>query len=433
MRSMKLTKIVIENYKSIKYLEIDCQKYGDSHTTMLIGVNESGKSNILQAISMFRTPSYECDYDIIHNQKDEENNYVDLWFNLQFDSKNEYLKEIREMFKNGDILDFEIKDLVKNVYLGSDDKNFNEVYHYSIVNITSKIKISEEVATKNVNGQPQKYKIYKIEMIKENDANEEELSEEVLKEIINNSLVKIVKSKEPKVSFWKPSEEYLISNVKLEDFKNNPTVNIPLRNIFAISGYKTKQKIADEINRITNDQLRRKMMTKLSKATTRYIQKIWRHNIEFDIEINDSKLCVVSVKDSGSDNQYNFHKMTNRSEGFKQFISLILSLSIETRELNKENDLILIDEPEAHLHPSGIRDLREELLEIGKTNYLFIATHSPFLVDFKRKERNIIVKKGRTALTELQYIKNEQDLRDDEVLEIAFGINIYKDLLLVHT
>ena len=53
--------------------------------------------------------------------------------------------------------------------------------------------------------------------------------------------------------------------------------------------------------------------------------------------------------------------MNSRSDGFKQFISFILSLSIETKKYDNNNRLILIDEPERHLHPSGIRDLGKDL------------------------------------------------------------------------
>lgn len=73
---MKITKIKIENFKSIKEIEFDLKKYGSSYTTMLVGINESGKSNILEAMSYLNTPEGEFDYNVIHHQKDEDNNPV---------------------------------------------------------------------------------------------------------------------------------------------------------------------------------------------------------------------------------------------------------------------------------------------------------------------------------------------------------------------
>ena len=58
---MEITKIEIENFKSIKKIEFDLKKYGSSYTTMLVGINESGKSNILEAMSYLNTPEDEFD------------------------------------------------------------------------------------------------------------------------------------------------------------------------------------------------------------------------------------------------------------------------------------------------------------------------------------------------------------------------------------
>ena len=75
--------------------------------------------------------------------------------------------------------------------------------------------------------------------------------------------------------------------------------------------------------------------------------------------------------------------MDERSQGFKHFISLILHLSISNKKEKCKDQIIIIDEPENHLHPSGIRYMRDELIKIGKNNYVFVATHSPFMIDNK--------------------------------------------------
>lgn len=93
----------------------------------------------------------------------------------------------------------------------------------------------------------------------------------------------------------------------------------------------------------------------------------------------------------------------------------------------------MIDEPETHLHPSGIRDLAEELLKIGQNNFVFLATHSPFMIDKSHKERHFIVKKNKMAITELKRIKDSDNIIDDEVLREAFGIDVYRDLLNPHS
>jgi predicted ATP-dependent endonuclease of OLD family len=426
---MKITKIIIENFKSIEKIEFDIKKYGNSYTTMFLGINESGKSNILEAMSFFNNLEKEVDYNIIHNQKDEKNGYVDLWFFLNFENKNTYLTEIKKKVENGNILDFEISNIKKNIYLGSGTKKFEESFEFDIKKLTKNLFIKKVTKNETVNGQVEVINSFEISKKNDEEKTYEDLTDEFFREHFEDLIISIIKKYEPQVSFWKPSDKYLISEVDLNIFKDNISSNIPLKNIFALAGITKSEEIKKEIDKISNSQLRRKLMGNLSKSTTEYVKKIWKHKINIDIEITDSDKCIVSIKDDGEKNEYNYHQMSVRSEGFKQFMSLILSLSIETKKLGKINKLILIDEPEAHLHPSGIRDLREELLEIGKSNYLFVSTHSPFLVDRKNKERNIIIKKNNDALTEKKEIKNEEDIRDDEVLDEAFGINVYKDLL----
>lgn len=418
---MKLDSIRIKNFKSIDNLTIDVQKYGNSFTTMFLGVNEAGKSNLLTAMSFFKTPEETFNYDLMRNQKNDSDDYVDLYFDISFDTKSIYLMSLRKKLINGEKLNFEIKNITKNVYLKKGESVFQEDYNYDIDNLVTNLyikKIDEE-----------KFEILEN---KYEDVDFRELTLDVFNEYFDESIRRLISTYEPRVSFWKPSDKYLISTVDLNAFQENIYSNIPLKNMFALCTYTNKEQIQEQITQISSIQSRRRLMTTLSKETTKYIKSIWKHDIEVDVEITESKICNILIKDDGKHNEYNFYEMNSRSEGFKQFISLILSLSIETKRLNFKKRLILIDEPETHLHPSGIRDLGRELLSIGENNYLFISTHSPFIIDKNNRERHIIIKKDGFANTIKKEVNDYEDLRDDEVLREAFGLNVYKDLLNPH-
>ena len=419
---MKITKIKIENFKSIKEIEFDLKKYGSSYTTMLVGINESGKSNILEAMSYLNTPEGEFDYNVIHHQKDEDNNPVVFSLYLVFQYKHTYVEEVRKRIENGELLDFEITNIVKYVYLQDGKTVFSDDFSYEIK------LVSKGLFIKNTDEGI-------LTLSKENDNEEsfQELTQELFEGVFSGEVKDIIKRVEPKVSLWRPSKEYLVSEVNLNEFKENIHSNIPLRNIFYIAGFDDAEKIKSKIERIGNISLRSKLASTLGSNATKYVKSIWKHNIIIDIKIDKYVTCTVFIRDDGKGNEHNFHEMTVRSEGFKQFMSLILSLSVETKLSKRRNNLILIDEPEAHLHPSGIRDLRKELLAMGKNNYLFVSTHSPFLVDRKDKERNIIIKKNTSAETEKTEIDKNTDIIDDEVLREAFGIEVYKDLLNPHS
>ena len=57
--------------------------------------------------------------------------------------------------------------------------------------------------------------------------------------------------------------------------------------------------------------------------------------------------------------------------------------------------IIIVDEPEAHLHPEAIHYLRRVLFELAENNQVIISTHSPIFVNRYDIHANIIVENGR--------------------------------------
>jgi predicted ATP-dependent endonuclease of OLD family len=425
---MKLTKIKIQNFKSIQEIEFEINKHGNSYTTMLLGVNESGKSNILEAMSFFDTPENDFIYDDYYNQKDETKQPVDLWFSLEFDNKTTCVNALKGQFEDGDLLSFHITNITKNVYLLKNSENFMEDYSFDVDNLSKGLFI------KKVTPSPSNKKIEYHLSKTEDDEFYEELTNDKFNELFKEKIIENISIHEPRVTFWEPSSEYLISKDEdLNAFASNINSKPALKNIFMLAGYKDKSSVADVIGKVSEGKQRTILKNKLQVSLDKYIKKVWKHDIDVVIEITESGKFTLLIKDSGEENEFQFHSITGRSAGAQHFLSLILSLSIENEHEQLKNQLILIDEPELHLHPSGIRDLREELLKIGKNNYVFVSTHSPFLVDKKNKERNIIVKKNRSALTHKLHIEHHTDIIDDEVLREAFGLEVYKDLLNPHS
>jgi len=204
-------------------------------------------------------------------------------------------------------------------------------------------------------------------------------------------------------------------------FKDNNNISIPLRNIFYVAGI-TKKNIQSRIEAIEEDDEERMELEEiLSEKITEYINKVWKeHAINIKVSIESDLRCIVNVEDKDSRAKY---KMDQRSDGFKQFISILLNLSAENSTSVLKNKLILLDEPEVHLHPSGIKYLRKELLEISKNNTLFIATHSPFMVDKLNLSRHYSITKEK-ALTELYKISKNNPY-EEEVIYESLGTSIY--------
>lgn len=199
--------------------------------------------------------------------------------------------------------------------------------------------------------------------------------------------------------------------------------------MFYLAGLKTQEEIREKILDIENDHRGLiKFANWVSKTTTDYINARWKeHSINIYTVIDKDLTIHVYIRDNTDDD--NYFRMEDRSQGFKQFISILLSLSIDNTSGKIKDHIILLDEPEIHLHPSGVRWLRRELLEIGKNNYLFIATHSVFMLDRESKERHFLFSKGQDNLTKIQQIQTDDDINSDEILSQAFGINVLTDLI----
>jgi hypothetical protein len=108
---------------------------------------------------------------------------------------------------------------------------------------------------------------------------------------------------------------------------------------------------------------------------------------------------------------YKAKTTSQRSDGFRQFISFLLTLSAENQIEELNHTLMLIDEPEAHLHPQAQINLCKELIKItsnGTDNIAFYATHSNYMIDKNNLERNIKVVKKRNGTTLLEYIPASQ-------------------------
>jgi predicted ATP-dependent endonuclease of OLD family len=433
---LKLTKITILNFKSIQEIEFEIQKYGTSYSTMLLGVNESGKSNILEAMSFLKVPNGSYDYLDYHNQKDEQNQDIDILFSLTASAKSQgvFLDAVlSKVVSGGDLLKFEITDIEKDVYLRPDSTDFRYIYSYSVDKLTTGLFVAVNIAgTITRVGKILTEDTYSLSSTALNDEYvklDNSLFREYFGEVIEDAILEL----EPTVTYWTPSNDYLISTENLISFAETPQLKPALKNIFLIAGYDTNESIKAAIGRISNGQHRSRLQSKLQEFLDSYIKNVWKHDIDIVVDLTETGQFTLSIRDSGEKNKHDRLPINGRSEGARHFLSLILSLSIESKHDKLTNQLILIDEPEVHLHPSGIRDLRNELLKIGEKNYLFASTHSPFLVDKLHKERNIIIKKNGDAKTEKKHIQSYSDSLDDEVLYEAFGLDVYKDLLNPHS
>lgn len=112
-------------------------------------------------------------------------------------------------------------------------------------------------------------------------------------------------------------------------------------------------------------------------------------------------------------------KMPSANQGTGlQRMSLIYLIQnmIEKKLLGEnENKLLLIDEPEAFLHPEAVRALSRSLYKIGQELPLMISTHSPILIDLSERHTSIqVFRVGEKEAIQLYRSVSEQ-FNDDDI------------------
>lgn len=80
--------------------------------------------------------------------------------------------------------------------------------------------------------------------------------------------------------------------------------------------------------------------------------------------------------------------------------------------------ILLLEEPESHLHPRAIHNLKQVLYDISQTNQVIVTTHSPIIIERLHIKQNIIVQNGKASSA-----KNVTEIRN------SLGINMSDNLL----
>lgn len=422
---MKVTKIEIYNYRSIEEITIDTKCRADRKCSIFLGINESGKSNILKAIALLDKNHLDrVNYSIdCYKKAENTGEYMGIMYHLEFDGANFFRNKLIEKgYPEEIVTKIKIKQMYRLITVDDDNEKYDSL----------EIQLEEDPIFSGYlinEGKIQKKKdVYSGEeaLTKENvvqlvGPNVVLLTKESLAISIEKDLSPLVLPLTPKVIFWEYDEKYLINHeIDLNEFAKDQNISIPLRNIFHIAKI---ENISERITRISASiDKRRQLEEELTAAITGYINQVWKeHKINVKVCIENMQ-CSIMIEDK--DDTSPKYSISQRSDGFKQFMSILLNLSAENSTDKLKNRIILLDEPEVHLHPSGVRYLRDELLKISEKNIVLVATHSIYMVDRENLERHYKVEKDK-SVTKVTPIPEDNPYMDEVVYE-ALGTSIYE-------
>ena len=252
-----------------------------------------------------------------------------------------------------------------------------------------------------------------------------------LEEILNETLFDLL----PKVVFWEHNKDYILQSETLfadilsKDDLND--VSRPLVNIFRV-GLEI-QNINDLHKRINDIQAdpneRSKVDRTLNSKINKFIKSVWPdYDQDLNITLENDRIRIEVYDPRYKEASY--YNMEDRSQGAKTFISFLLTIGAEAERGVIKNTILLLDEPETHLHPSGVRFMLSELIKIANTgNIVIYATHSTFMIDRENYNRHIILEKEKEQTTIKPSSKDRIGyFMQEEVLHSTLDINLKKEI-----
>lgn len=440
---MKLLKVEIKNFRSIK----DVTVVFDPTCRVLVGINESGKSNILNALAFLddeREPEKSKDLrEALPDEAVISESHVRFVFGFEKEESDKLLNEVSSKILtnkiNPEIISVEnknqsIKDFCATrneglycVNILEEEKSFK--YWAGKGQLLAGWKKPTSVCPVDftIDLKGKKYEIAKYKLIQSEDFPDipdgylEDAKSSDLHAISGESILAIIKENLPDTLFWEYNEENLLpSSVNIDAFLLNPETCVPLKNMFNLAGISNISESVTSARLRGNNQFQN-YLDGVAKKTTNHFRDVWKEyrNIEFSLRLNGVQI-EPGVKEK---NTLDFSK---RSDGFKKFVTFLLMISVNVKTDNLKDSLLLIDEPEISLHPSGARYLRDELIKISKTNYVVYSTHSIFMIDSGDIGRHYIVKK-KEEITSIESAK-DSNISDEEVLYNALGHSVFSVL-----
>lgn len=366
---MKIKRIVIRNFKSIKHIDIECS----SKINAFIGENSVGKSNIFDAINWSLGPIYPSFNSTLpqdHFMGDPSN---EIKITLFFDDGNclelaENWVDKRQCQKSGLNLSANyITDIERQKYCSAYLGVERSILDYSPSNRWSLLgRILLDIN----------------QMFKE-------------QEVVNEETGEVLK--------------------KTDIFKNEI------------------EKIRDEILFTVEDhngtQVMKKFIETLQKETAQQLNRP-ENELKVDLNLYDPWNFFRTLQLVICDNDTNLSfQASNLGMGVQASISIAILKAYSQIKLQNSTPLF-IDEPELFLHPQAQRNFYKVLCELAEAGtQIFFTTHSPDFLNVGRFNETFIVRKNAIDGTYVRCAKPQSFVED---LQIRNNITSSEDDIMLH-
>src|ERR1700720_4055275 len=344
---MRLAKAEIKNYRSIKWLSISF----DPPCRILVGINESGKTNILNALGLLDPKRPMAQRDKREPGRDE-NPVTESYVRFVFTLSPVEISELTESLKSkilarnyeDPIIRIKQNDLTLEQFCKSREglhridlianARYSTTWSLGDSTIESKWKKVNSACPADFSVQTSSSeKAFPKTFVLVNTSEFPDIPKEYLEQATSEELSKLassfisskVESNLPKVLFWDYDEKNLLPpKVNLDQFCANPDICLPLKRMFQLYDTSDIKKAIDTAKLASANSLNN-LLKRVAEKTSKHFHNTWREyeGIKFSLATDGPDL-VARIEDES-----NNYELAQRSDGFKRFATFLLMVSAE--------------------------------------------------------------------------------------------------------
>lgn len=393
---MNILGIEIKNFKGIQYIDFELPKKTRSRFYTFIGLNESGKTTILEAISNFCYGK-----DPIITSESEQLGQIDYQDMIPISERGNFNEAISILFKVS-LSETDIRHL---------EEEFKKQYpNISQLRTNNPLSVVNEISFKDSQHTPSP-RLWDLNLeIKEKKRGARFKKIKKASNEMWQDAARILQKLFPDIIYFPsslfdfPGRIYLDAQDSIKDEFYSKVIQDVLNAIE--KGYDIKKHVLDRMmdDKETLNRNLKAVLADLSKELTSSIVSNWQ-GIFPTHQRNAAKIVVsngVDLKhddghyylDFSIEDENGLSAINERSLGFRWFfVFRLLTHYRGFRYSNGEkNILFLLDEPASNLHPSAQQKLLSCFESLPSNCYVFYTTHSHHMVNPSWLETTYIVK-----------------------------------------
>lgn len=373
---MKYRRIKIKNFKGIESVELD---FNNNRILTLVGLNESGKTTIMQAIQVF--------YELTKGRaitENEKNSFrpkgVDFTGVITIEALIEYesddIKKINNFINS--------LNLTYRIELPKEAFNFTHTFKYNLHNFEEHSRSAAfpaKASFKDDNGKSLIEGLHKYD---------NETWNKILKYIKDELVPEIIYYEDfifniPEEIVYKPSSQ----PVNTLEAEKNRTWQLVLDDIIKAVNPKftTFEEMVYSIWTKDNDTAQNRI-SQIEEILNKKITKSWKELFQKETKRINFKEIKISTKTENSEFKVSFKVKTDdgklfsindRSKGCRWFFSFLIFT--EFRKNRTRNILFTLDEPASNLHTSAQSKILDAIKELSNNSVVIYSTHSQYLIN----------------------------------------------------